>query len=44
VRATFAGLAELKDPVKVARLRGIELEQLDRSSPGTQSPTMQPTS
>ena len=27
VRATFVGLAELKDPVQVARLRGIELEQ-----------------
>ena len=44
VRATFSGLAELKDPVKVARLRGVELERLDRSSPGTQSPTTHPTS
>ena len=26
VRATFAGLAGLKDPVEVARLRGVELE------------------
>lgn len=34
VRATFAGLAELKDPVKVARLRGVELEELEWSSPG----------
>ena len=29
VRATFAGLAGLKDPVKVARLRGRSLEQLE---------------
>jgi small subunit ribosomal protein S5 len=28
VRATFAGLGHLKDPVQVARLRGKELEQL----------------
>ena len=28
VRATFTGLAELKDPVDVARLRGVELETL----------------
>ena len=28
VRATFTGLAELKDPVDVARLRGVELEAL----------------
>ena len=28
VRATFTGLAELRDPVDVARLRGIELEAL----------------
>ena len=28
VRATFTGLAELKDPVAVARLRGIDLEDL----------------
>ena len=26
VRATFAGLADLKDPVQVSRLRGVELE------------------
>ena len=44
VRATFAGLAELKDPVQVARLRGVELEQMERSSPGTQRPTTQPPS
>jgi small subunit ribosomal protein S5 len=28
VRATFAGLRSLKDPVSIARLRGKELEQL----------------
>ena len=28
VRATFTGLMELKDPVAVARLRGIDLEEL----------------
>ena len=28
VRATFTGLAELKDPVDVARLRGVALEAL----------------
>ena len=28
VRATFAGLDELRDPVEVARLRGVELEQI----------------
>ena len=33
VRATFAGLAELKDPVEVSRLRGVELQQLGTSSP-----------
>ena len=31
VRATFVGLSELKDPVKVARLRGIDLEELEGS-------------
>ena len=31
VRATFVGLSELKDPVKVARLRGIDLKQLKGS-------------
>jgi small subunit ribosomal protein S5 len=31
VRATFVGLSELKDPVKVARLRGIDLKQLEGS-------------
>ena len=28
VRATFVGLEELKDPVEVARLRGLDLEEL----------------
>ncbi len=28
VRATFVGLANLKDPVEVARLRGLDLEEL----------------
>jgi small subunit ribosomal protein S5 len=28
VHATFAGLTELKDPADIARLRGIELEDL----------------
>ena len=28
VRATFTGLAELRDPVEVARLRGVELEAI----------------
>ena len=37
VRATFAGLAELKDPVEVARLRGVELKEFERSSPGRPS-------
>lgn len=31
VRATFAGLSELKDPVTVARLRGKHLEELAAS-------------
>ena len=32
VRATFTGLSELKDPVTVARLRGKDLEYLERAS------------
>ena len=32
VRATFTGLSELKDPVTVARLRGKDLEYLERTS------------
>jgi small subunit ribosomal protein S5 len=28
VRATFAGLAMLKDPIQVARLRGRDLEEM----------------
>ncbi len=32
VRATFAGLASLKDPVTVARLRGKDLEELARAT------------
>src|SRR5262252_4529027 len=32
VRATFSGLATLKDPVSIARLRGKELEELARAS------------
>jgi small subunit ribosomal protein S5 len=32
VRATFTGLASLKDPVTIARLRGKELETLTRAS------------
>src|SRR5437016_7445780 len=32
VRATFAGLSTLKDPVSIARLRGKELESLARAS------------
>jgi small subunit ribosomal protein S5 len=32
VRATFAGLSTLKDPVSIARLRGKELETLARAS------------
>src|ERR671937_3095970 len=31
VRATFAGLGSLKDPVMIARLRGKELEELARA-------------
>jgi small subunit ribosomal protein S5 len=31
VRATFAGLASLKDPVLIARLRGKELEEFARA-------------
>ena len=33
VRATFAGLDELKDPVKVSRLRNIELTAFKQTSP-----------
>ena len=43
VRATFAGLVELKDPVEVSRLRGVELKQLEWSSLGGHAPTVQPT-
>ena len=32
VRATFTGLSELKDPVIVARLRGKDLEYLERAT------------
>lgn len=32
VRATFAGLAVLKDPVEVSRLRNVDLEALDPSA------------
>jgi small subunit ribosomal protein S5 len=32
VRATFAGLLDLKDPVLVARLRGKDLAELERAS------------
>ncbi len=32
VRATFTGLSELKDPVTVARMRGKDLEYLDRAT------------
>jgi small subunit ribosomal protein S5 len=32
VRATFTGLSELKDPVTVARMRGKDLEYLERTS------------
>ncbi len=32
VRATFAGLASLKDPVLIARLRGKDVEELARAS------------
>jgi len=32
VRATFAGLSTLKDPVSIARLRGKELESFARAS------------
>ena len=34
VRATFAGLQRLKDPVTVARLRGKDLEELRRHGVG----------
>ena len=32
VRATFVGLSELKDPVEVARLRGVDLDQFGMST------------
>jgi small subunit ribosomal protein S5 len=32
VRATFAGLASLKDPMLLARMRGKEIEELSRAS------------
>jgi small subunit ribosomal protein S5 len=32
VRATFTGLSELKDPVTVARMRGKDLEYLERTT------------
>jgi small subunit ribosomal protein S5 len=32
VRATFEGLASLKDPVAIARLRGKDLEQIEAAS------------
>jgi small subunit ribosomal protein S5 len=32
VRATFTGLSELKDPVTVARMRGKDLEYLERAT------------
>ncbi len=32
VRATFAGLGSLKDPVLIARLRGKDLQELSRAS------------
>ena len=34
VRATFAGLESLKDPVTVARLRGKDLEELEAATAG----------
>jgi small subunit ribosomal protein S5 len=34
VRATFAGLESLKDPVTVARLRGKDLEELEAAAAG----------
>ncbi len=33
VRATFAGLDELRDPVEVSRLRGVELERFSAPQP-----------
>jgi len=40
VRATFAGLARLKDPVHVSRLRGVGLGQLDdgKRAPAAMAP------
>jgi small subunit ribosomal protein S5 len=32
VRATFTGLASLKDPMSIARLRGKDLEEMRRAS------------
>jgi small subunit ribosomal protein S5 len=42
VRATFAGLAALKDPLQVARLRGLELEQMQYYSSGPRPSSAQP--
>jgi small subunit ribosomal protein S5 len=33
VRATFAGLLDLKDPVMVARLRGKDLAEFEAAAP-----------
>ena len=37
VRAAFEGLAELKDPVQVARLRGVDLSEFEALLPGVAS-------
>jgi small subunit ribosomal protein S5 len=42
VRATFVGLAELKDPVEVGRLRGIDLELVGGGAAGGTSVTGAP--